>query len=131
MSILYPRIARRPCSVCRAYLFDDGPNGTGEIVERERGKPEPRGRIPVPCDQPEVGCPKGHYTRPKSLTAQNYQAYRFHQMHRAAGQPLPDDETMMINAAIIDNAERQCRDVQRQELVGLIRVAGIRGARHG
>lgn len=123
--MLYPLIARRSCDDCRKYLYDDRPEGTHTIVERIPGEPEPRGAGPVPCDT-DQGCPKGHYNDQRSLSARNRQAYAYHKMHRAAGRPLPDDPIVMRNAYLIEDSERRCQGVQREELLNTIRTAGMR-----
>lgn len=126
LEILYHKIAHRPCDTCRKFLFDDGPEGTHDVVERIPGHPEPRGRMPTPCElDPKKGCPKGHWSRPQSLNERNRQAYQFHQMYRAAGIPVPADPIRLRNALLIQLAEDRCEEVRRQETNGLLRLAAI------
>lgn len=123
--LLHPKIFKRSCESCRQWLYDDGPDGKQTIVERIKGHPERRGKFcPVPCDT-DVGCPKGHYTKPNSMTRQNQMAYDFHKMHKAAGIPLPDDPIVLRNAWLIEEAEAECRELQRQELVAAVQLGAV------
>lgn len=121
MEIIHPEIARRDCGDCRRWLYDDGPEGDGRRVERVPGRPEPRGRVPVPCDT-DAKCPKGHWTSPRSLTPQNRAAYAHHRTLKAAGQPIPEDPWMMRNALLICEAEKRCEDLRRRELLAAVQI---------
>lgn len=114
LELLHPLIAARSCDDCRKYLYDDGPEGNHLPVCRIEGQPEPRGRAPVPCDvDRQNGCPKGHYSTPRSLNDRNRQAYDHHKMLRAARRPLPDDPIVLRNAALIEDAERRVDRLKR------------------
>lgn len=116
--LLHPKIAARPCSSCRQYLYRDGGNGTwGELVTiRPSGRPAPRpkGTRP-PCDV----CPKiapGDGPRPENghdLSDKNLQAYLFHMECRAVGQ-WPNDPIVRRNAALIEAALKVADAVRAQ-----------------
>lgn len=132
LELLHPQIARRSCDDCRRWIYNDGPNGNLEVMRREPGgPPEPRGVIPTPC---EAGggssCPKGHWRNQRSLTPQNAAAYRYHEMLRAAGRPLPADPIVLRNGLLIEAAKQRVAEFRRVEMLNTIKAATlIRGVR--
>lgn len=127
LEILHPLVARRSCDDCRRWIYNDGPDGDRGLCRREPGgPPEPRGpAIPVPCETSETACPKGHWRKPRSLTAANLEAYRYHESMRAAGRPLPADPIVLRNAGLIEAAKARIAEVRRMELMTTIRATAL------
>ena len=118
-----PIIASRPCETCRRFLHSDGPGGNRKIILRG-GKPEPRHpRIPVPCDT-EVGCPKGHYLKQKSLSPKNVRAYLAYKAARAAG-VVVKDAIWIRNAGLIELAEENHDRLSRQEVNETLKMLAV------
>lgn len=66
------------------------------------GKPVPR-TCDVPCDT-SMGCPKGHYDQPKSLSERNQMAYQHYRECKAVNQ-FPEDYVVRRNAGLIAEVE--------------------------
>lgn len=111
---MFPIIAELDCVECQAYLTDENWRIV-TIAGRKQKRPKHR-NAQSPCRVPEIsgGCPKGTPENPKTLSQQNLQAYWFHRQCKAVGR-FPDDAVVMQNAAIIEDALRQCDSRKRRE----------------
>lgn len=111
-----PQVARRSCDECRKWWYD---HDTGKVVEKGGKKLK---RVPgssLPCEA-GVGCAKGHWHAPKSLSAKNHKAYEHYLGCRSLG-AFPQDSIVARNARLISEVERraerfQIRKIVREEL---------------
>ncbi len=102
LRILHPEVANRKCSDCRIWWYD---TTTGRICRRN-GEPQRRPEDQLlPCQIPEMGCPKGTPEKDRSLTEYNRLAAETFVRWDATG-TFPDDPIVRRNAAIIQKAIR-------------------------
>lgn len=87
-----------------------------------------RGSNPTPCDT-SMGCPKGHYDEPKSLSARNAMAFIHYQECKATGS-FPEDPVVRKNARLIrmveDGAEKREHYRQLEGIGGIVSLMGGR-----
>lgn len=115
----HPMVAARSCDDCRAYLYDDGPQGFGRRVDRPKGSGRWQKRLPLqltPCST----CPKVPDESRESqtltcdqkraigqasdLSPKNRKALEHYRRCRAVGR-FPVDPIVERNAAIIREIE--------------------------
>lgn len=110
LQTLNPRIAKRSCTDCKKYWFDED---TGKIIERN-GLPvlRPVGSVTL-CETNE-GCPKGTPENPKGLSEKNQAAFRHFQECDAVG-GFPDDPIVRHNARIIRRALKHAESQRGRE----------------
>lgn len=93
------KLASRSCDDCRRWLY----NAAGELVIRNStGEPELR-EGSVPCETVNVGCPKGHWSDPLSLSEENKAALTHYLECKATGQ-FPDDPIVRKVARVCEKA---------------------------
>lgn len=92
------------CNDCRKYLYDlktgkrDTYKGKDVLLSVIHSKPH--------CEIPNgPGCPKGHWSNPKTLNRRNMMALIHYQECKAVGQ-FPADSVVRHNARIIMLAEK-------------------------
>ena len=102
LRILHPEVANRKCEDC---LFLWYYTTTGRICRRN-GEPQKRPEDQLlPCQIPELGCPKGSPEKSRALTEYNRLAAEQFVRWDATGQ-FPDDAIVRRNAVIIQKAIR-------------------------
>jgi len=126
--LLHPAVAARSCDDCRAFVFDDRPDGFGRRLTRG-GHPvrRPAG-APTPCSW----CPKqpaavsGVRTPDTAveLSPHNWRAYAHYRECKATGH-FPDDPIVRRNAALIAQAERV------EERLAQLNAAALAGGLRG
>lgn len=123
-----PSVAARDCSHCRKFCYDEK---TGEQQFRDAAKTKPieRGKAPPPCEL-SIGCPKGHWSDPKTLSEKNWRAYIHYCECKAVGE-FPSDPVVRQNAGII-RAVEDAAQRQRDDLVPvLMTIAAAKGRQGG
>lgn len=119
----HPQIAFRDCSHCLRFHYNEE---TGEPYPGRDGEPARRHwGCPPPCRTP-AGCPKGTPEEPKSLSAQNMQAYEHYQTCKAIGR-FPEDSIVERNAALFMLCEETRENRHRSEISALLKGLMYRG----
>lgn len=98
-----PGLAKVSCNECRKFWMDPL---TGQTVIRGGRKMERPDYARLLCETAR-GCPKGHYSNPKGLSAKNRKAMRHYLECRAVGK-FPDDAIVRNNAKIIARVLGEC-----------------------
>lgn len=121
VQILHPSLP--DCETCRKYVFDE--NGQVVTYGGAAKKPRMRGKNErTPCDMP-VGCPKGHYSDPRTLTDANELAYQHYLECCAVGFRAQEqaDPIVRRNAAIIAGVEKLIRERRQKSFEEIVKVA--------
>jgi hypothetical protein len=115
----HPLVAFRDCESCKKWLYDEK---TGMIHTRN-GVNSPRGNVPTPCDEPKLGCHKGHYDKQMVLSDRNQMAYQHFKECKAVGQ-FPDDSVVRRNASIISALEENYERDENYRVMTSVVAAG-------
>lgn len=125
----HPAVAYRDCDHCRKWLYDEK---TGKVLTRG-GVDVERGSLPPPCEIKAVGCAKGHYDNPNTLSARNYMAYIHYKECKAVGRFPDEDGLVRRHASIIAELESTYdrKDSVEPALMLMATMMGTRGGAHG
>lgn len=132
-----PRVAYRDCDHCRKWLYDEE---TGKVRTKRVGRTTetkfvdiPRGEIPTPCDDPNLGCAKGHYSNPKSMSARNQMCYQYIKEAEAVNwQGVSVDGVVRRNAAIVRDIEENADKSEHYKmLLKTVGLSGLMGGNNG
>lgn len=78
-----PGIAFRDCRDCREHLYHEEGEKSGQRILNKMGQPMRRKPSQKPmCERPS-GCPKGHWSKPKEITANQQRLVDFYASVRA------------------------------------------------
>ena len=124
--LLHTDVAKRSCTDCQKWLYNDrGPGKFGDLMEKN-GKPTPR---PAKAKTPCYWCPKiapddePIPANAQELTDKNLQAYS-HYLECAAVGDFPNDAIVRRNAAIIKGAHEAVERVERMKS-GLLTLGSL------